>query len=299
VSTFAVVVLAALGIGVAREYLYLDPQLWMAQETTDELEAARPDYRETESILYAEPARITAAAEALEPQRPGVTDVYYIGFAGDGSQRVFRREALFGQKVFGMRMDSATRSLVLINDHTDRETHPLATLSGLRHSLNLIGKQMNTDEDVLALLLTSHGSRERGLSVDTGVTLWGDDVSPQELRSALDASGIKWRIVLVSACYAGVFIEPLKSKNTLVMTAADPEHNSFGCADDRHLTYFGEAFLEDAMLEAASLEQAFELAKLSISAREQAEKKTPSNPQIFVGESMRQKLVELPLQASQ
>jgi hypothetical protein len=152
---------------------------------------------------------------------------------------------------------------------------------------------MNRDEDVLVLLLTSHGSQEGGIAVRNGILPMSNEVPPEAVRSALDAAGIKWRIVIVSACYAGVFIEPLKSDNTLVITAADADHNSFGCADDRDLTYFGEAFLRDALPKAGSLEAAFEAARSAIGQRERAERKTPSNPQIFIGEAMRGKLSAL------
>jgi hypothetical protein len=116
------------------------------------------------------------------------------------------------------------------------------------------------------------------------------DLEPEDLRSALDDAGIKWRVVIVSACYSGIFIEPLQSANTLIITAADADHTSFGCADDRDLTYFGEAFLRDSLPGATSLEAAFEKAKALIAARERAEKLTPSHPQLSVGAAIRSKL---------
>jgi hypothetical protein len=250
------------------------------------------DWGATESTLFDQPIRISEAVEGLEPERPGVTDVFYVGFGGDGSQRVFRREVLFGQQVFARAMGSGTRSVTFINDYEDRLTYPLASATGLRYGLELIGRRMNRDEDVLVLFLTSHGSREEGIYVENGV-LPLNAVGPEQVLRALDASGIKWRIVIVSACYAGVFIEPLQSDTTLVITAADPGHNSFGCADDRDLTYFGEAFLRDALPRSASLEEAFQQARVEIERRERVENKTPSNPQIHVGSAIRGKLAEL------
>jgi hypothetical protein len=172
-------------------------------------------------------------------------------------------------------MDSGNRSLMLINDHEDRTTYPLASVSGLRYGLGLMAGRMNLDEDILVLLLTSHGSKEGGLTVRNGILPLTQQLPPEDLRDALDATGIKWRIVIVSACYAGVFLEPLKSDTTLVITAADAEHNSFGCADDRDLTYFGEAFLRDALPKASSLEAAFQTARVAIEQRERAEQRRP------------------------
>src|SRR5262249_18625845 len=102
-----------------------------------------------------------------------------------------------------------------------------------------------------------------------------------------------WRIVIVSACYAGVFIEPLKSDTTMIVTAADSQHTSFGCNDQRDLTYFGEAFLKDSLPNAASLEAAFGHARDEIAEREEQEKLTPSNPQMGGGASMSRKLAQL------
>jgi hypothetical protein len=90
-----------------------------------------------------------------------------------------------------------------------------------------------------------------------------------------------------------VFVEPLKTDNTMVITAADSRHTSFGCADDRDLTYFGEAFLKDSLPKASSLAAAFETARAEIARREKEEGLTPSNPQMWVGASMARKLTSL------
>lgn len=276
---------------VVDSQFYLSASLWRP-DVPDEQENPSWNWNASESILFEEKDRISAAAERLAAERPGVSDVFYVGFAGDGSQRVFRREALFGERVFGERMGSVARSLELINDESDLESHPLGTLPGLRHALSLVGARMNTDEDILVLLLTSHGGKESGLQVDNGL-LPLNSIDPAALRMALDDARIKWRVVIVSACYAGTFIESLRNETTLVITAADADSTSFGCADERELTYFGEAFLRDALPKAASLEAAFETARGAIVRREKAETLTHSDPQIFVGNAIREKLDSL------
>jgi Peptidase C13 family len=118
-------------------------------------------------------------------------------------------------------------------------------------------------------------------------------LSPIDLQRALDESGIKWRVVIVSACYSGVFVDALKGDDTLVITAADADHSSFGCDDDRDLTYFGEAFLKDSVPTTASLEEAFRKAATLIQQREASESKTRSNPQLSVGAQIREKLSQI------
>jgi hypothetical protein len=290
-STLAVVVAAAACIGFAMHQGYIYARFWQAPYE-DSAEQDDPDTTAAESMLFDQAERIDEAMQDVKPGRPGVTDVFFVGFAGDGSQQVFRREALFGERVFASRMGSGTHSMEFINDETDRISHPLGTMTGLRYGLKRVASRMDPAQDVLVLFLTSHGSQEEGLYVHNG-SLPLNSIEPEEIRRALDASGIKWRVIIVSACYAGTFIEPLQDDDTLIITAADAEHTSFGCAADRDLTYFGEAFLRDALPKAPSLEAAFEVAREDIARREQAEKLTPSRPQIFVGTEMRAKLAAL------
>jgi hypothetical protein len=97
-------------------------------------------------------------------------------------------------------------------------------------------------------------------------------------------------VIIISACYAGGFLQPLSDPQTIVITAAAADRTSFGCSNDRDLTYFGEAFYRDALPVAGSLRAAFETAKAAIAARERREHVTPSNPQAYFGKDMEAKL---------
>lgn len=270
--------------------LDLDTRLWVPDE--DEQTAAQSDDSGTEeTLLYDQPGRIAAAVDRVTPEQPGIPGVYFVGFAGDGDQDIFKREALFAQQVFADHFGSGERSVELVNDVDDRDSYPLATVSGLQQTLKLLASRMNVNDDVLVLTLTSHGSRE-GLEVSNG-NLPLLQLGPADLRQALDESGIRWRVLVVSACYSGVFLDSLKTDTTLIVTASDSEHSSFGCDDDRDLTYFGEAFLHDAIPSTGTLEQAFRKAAEIIQRREAQENEPHSNPQLFVGSQIREKLAEL------
>jgi Peptidase C13 family len=270
--------------------LNLDTRLWVTDEAQEEADSD-DEAAETEPLLFDQPARIAAAVDRMSPTERNAPAVFYVGFAGDGDQSIFKREALFAQSVFAEHFGSDDRSLELINDVEDRDSFPLATVSGLTYALKLLAARMNPQEDVLVLTLTSHGSKE-GLEVSNGM-LPLLQLGPAELRQALDESGIKWRVLVVSACYSGVFVEPLKTDTTLIATASDADHTSFGCEDDRDLTYFGEAFLKDSVPTTKSLEAAFKKAADLIQHREQAEHLEHSNPQLYVGPAIRQKLAML------
>ena len=85
---------------------------------------------------------------------------------------------------------------------------------------------------------TSHGSPD-GILIDEGI------LSPQAMSGMIDnACGDRPTVVIVSACYSGVFLEPLTSPNRFVMTAARPDRTSFGCGDNDRYTFFDNCFLD-------------------------------------------------------
>ncbi len=103
------------------------------------------------------------------------------------------------------------------------------------------------------------------------------------LRKALDDSGIKWRVIVISACHSGAFIPALADESTAIFASAAADRASFGCGDDREITEFGAAFLRDALPRATSLEAAFEQAKAALAEGERRQKVQPSSPQSRVG----------------
>ena len=136
------------------------------------------------------------------------------------------------------------RTVRLINHRDTIATFPLADLQNFQAAVHAIGDVMDKDKDVLVLFMTSHGEH-------TGFALelpgHRGELTPQQVASTLDSEGIKNRVVIVSACYAGIFVPPLANDNTIVMTAADANSTSFGCAPERDWTYFGDAFFRQSL----------------------------------------------------
>jgi hypothetical protein len=169
---------------------------------------------------------------------------------------------------------------------------PIASVTSLQRTLAHVGRLMNRDEDVLVLYLTSHGSEDHRFALE----FWPlrlHDLDAPTLRKMLDDAGIRWRILVVSACYSGGFIEPLKDAHTLVVTAADAQHTSFGCGAQSDFTYFGKAYVDQALRTSYSLTDAFAVARKTIEARERSEGRAPSNPQMYLGPQMAEKLKQL------
>ena len=101
------------------------------------------------------------------------------------------------------------------------------------------------------------------------------------LRAALDAAGIRNRVIAVSACFSGGWIEPLATDSTLIMTAARADRVSFGCSEEADFTYFGDALFAEALNQTDDLKQAFELARASVAEREHREGFEASEPQLW------------------
>lgn len=263
-----------------------DTSYWYPGDSEPETDAYKA-YRSlnAERILFSQPAVLRGQLDALEPQRQGVVDVYFVGVGAYATQDVFLKETLFAKALFDRRFDAAGRSITLINHLTTHAEIPLATSTNLEQTLRHIGSVMNKEEDLLVLYMTSHGSAEHEFSV----SFWPlplNDITPQMLRSYLDESGIKWKVVMISACYSGGFIEPLTSADAAIATAAAPDRQSFGCSNERDFTYFGEALLKDQLQQEYSLPVAFSQATEAIVARESREKLAPSYPQFVVGDAI-------------
>jgi hypothetical protein len=281
------VLLTSLLIGL-NSAVYPTATLWMEDEPQDTQQPALTQH-EAEGLLVSQPERIAAEAAKIVPAPSGTAAMYFVGFAGVGRQKVFAEEIKLAASRVAERYRAPNRSLLLLNDRRDVSSHPLATVSGLKLALKAVAARMHLEDDVLFLALSSHGSAEPALSVSNGplplVELTGPD-----LATALKDSGIKWKVIVISACHAGAFIDSLRDENTVILTAAAADRTSFGCSNDRDLTYFGEAFYRDALPKSASVRDAFEQAKMDIARRETAEGITASNPQGFFGSALEKKL---------
>jgi Peptidase C13 family/YcxB-like protein len=275
--------------------LYVQPSFWYVPDA----EAAEGSWTDSERDLFAQPDLVDRAVAALKEGAPGVTEAYWVGFAGHGEQRVFAKEVQFAGDALARRLDIAGRSLQLVNSpDTAADAAPLATVSGLRRALAGVAARMNTEEDVLILFLTSHGSEDAELSVSKG-ELPVESLRGPALRAALDDAGIRWRIIVISACHSGSFIPHLADEYTLIATAARADRSSFGCTDERELTYYGEALFRDALPASNGFLDAFERARRIVGEHERKEKvEEYSEPQLSVGARMRSKLAELQFRAA-
>ena len=253
------------------------PALVLSQETI-----------ETQQVV------LQRALEQVAPERPGVTDVYGIVFAPYGEEDVFRRESAMVAGVLAQRFDARGRVLQLVNHVDTAETLPWATPLNLRRAIAAVAQRMDRERDLLVVYMTSHGAQDFQLAA-SNPPLQVDTISPGELRAALDESGIRHRVIAISACYSGGWVGPLAGDSTLVMTAADADNTSYGCGALSELTFFGRALFDEQLRKMHSFERAFAAAVPLIRKREDEAGKSDgfSNPQISVGARLRPVLAEL------
>lgn len=256
-------------------------------QASDESEALAFD---AEKLMYDQSARLDAALANLQPQTPGRVDLYVLAFAGDAQEDVFRNEAEYVARLFPQRFGAAGRTLVLENNLASINTRPLATWTNLRRALDAIAKTMDPAEDILLLYLTSHGSEDHQLLVDLD-PLPLNQIEPIDLADALKTSPrLRWKVIVVNACYSGGFIDALRDDSTMVMTSARADRTSFGCGVDSDITYFGKAFLADALNHTTSFRDAFERARRSIAEWETDDGEEHSEPQLATSAAIEAKL---------
>lgn len=241
-----------------------------------------------EQVLYAQPQMLRDALAKLGPRVPGKPNLYLVAFAGDGGEDVFHNEAEYAARLFHQRFGPSAHALVLENNPASLATHPLADWSNLEGALDGLSKTMQPD-DILLLYLTTHGSEDHTLLVDMA-PLPLDPIGAQDLAGILKEHPFKWKVVVVNACYAGGFIPPLAGDGTMVLTAARADRSSFGCGSESALTYFGHAWLVDALNRSDNLVDAFAQARSEIAQWEQKDKLTPSEPQDYVGKGIQRQL---------
>jgi hypothetical protein len=237
-------------------------------------------------IVDAQPQLLKAQAAKLAPHRKGETDIYAIGIAG-WPMDVFLKEVDGGLAAIGATLPIKNRTFRLINHPATVASVPLATVPNFADAVHAVGSVMDKKGDVLVLLMTSHGDRNGfGLRVPSATI----DLTPAVVATTLDREGIKNRVVIVSACFSGIFVPPLQNDSTIVMTAADASHTSFGCAPENDWTYFGDAFFRQALAPGIDFQNAFDHARVLIQGWEEMDHAPPSNPQGSFGPALVAKL---------
>jgi hypothetical protein len=125
--------------------------------------------------------------------------------------------------------------------------------------------------------LSSHGS-PAGAIVDDHI------LAPGLLDAMLERTcGARPTVVVISACFSGVFVPTLAKANRMVLTAARPDRSSFGCGEADKYPYFDDCFLQ-SMKGAHDFPGLGRAVQACVAQKEvETGAKPPSEPQLFVG----------------
>ena len=237
------------------------------------------------SVMREQARRRDAALASLQPQRPGTPDAYVLTIALD-SDPVFAREAREAGRVLAARYGAQGRTLTLAGPDGARDDAPHGSITALRLVIAHLGSVMDGKEDVLVLYTTSHGN-DLGLAYH-----WGDSgygvLSPKGLKEALAEAGIRRRVLILSACYSGVFVPVVASPDTAILTAAASTRSSFGCVAENDWTFFGDALINRALRQPVGLEEAARNAGRSVAEWEAKVRFLASLPQVNIGMNAKQ-----------
>lgn len=244
-----------------------------------------------EDAFYAQSRLLNKSLEAVQYGEFAQSHWYFLGVAGAGYQDVFKSEIERIKEQFDTRFGTFGRSIALINNPATRTETPIASRTSMELALRRIGQQMNRESDVLFLYMTSHGLSNQFEMENAPLDL--KDVDPKWLKETLDKSGIRWRVIVISACYSGSFVPALQDDNTLIITASAADRASFGCSNEADYTYFGRAFFDQAMRENNSIGAAFEQSKATVAQWETAQGFEASEPQWSIGKNMEFMLPQL------
>ena len=139
--------------------------------------------------------------------------------------------------------------------------------------------------------LTSHGNAD-------GVVFGKNMLAPDAVKVMLDGTcGARPTVVVISACFSGIFVPELAGPNRMVVTAARADRASFGCGAEETYTYFDGCVLE-SLPKASRLDVLAEQARTCVARREtEMGMEPPSEPQIAIGAEMAKRLPALTLVA--
>jgi hypothetical protein len=145
-------------------------------------------------------------------------------------------------------------------------------------------------KDGCLLYFSSHGG-QAGIVVGQDAEGQASLLSPDVLSKMIDeACGQRPTVVILSACYSGVFVKTLSDSNRAVFTAARDDRSSFGCSESDRYPYYDDCILS-SFPKVSDFAALAATAKQCVAAKEIATgAQPPSEPQIAIGPGLRPEL---------
>lgn len=223
--------------------------------------------------------KLSSDLRMLKTGQPGIIDAYVLVAGLDGDP-VFQKESAEAAKILSRRYNAQGRTVLLTTGEGSKQAQ--GSPANIASALAAIGQKMNLAEDVLILYTTSHGNDKIGIVYKDEAGSFGM-MSPARMAQLISESGIKRKLVIISACYSGIFVYPLADDNSIIITAASGITSSFGCNPGNDWTFFGDALINNALRAPQSLSEAAASATGKIDEWEKKLSLEPSKPQTSIG----------------
>ena len=157
-----------------------------------------------------------------------------------------------------------------------------ASLWGLTRSFSTLN--IRPEQDACLFYVSSHGKKGDGVYMKRA---HDGQLTPAQLNTALNwTCGTAPTVVMVSACYSGQFIQPLRADNRIIMTAASAQRPSFGCSEAQEYTFWDGCVI-DHFARSNTWENLYANVKQCIAQKEQQLGYPASQPQAYFGKNMR------------
>lgn len=186
--------------------------------------------------------------------------------------------------------DNARRDVAagLIASGLPRESTVALTLnpgapdaSTAAEALRAVGEVTQRAQRGCLLYFTSHGSPEGMVFGEDGT------VTPAAMAQMVRQwCGARPTVVIVSACFSGIFVNALEGPNRMVLTAASRERSSFGCGAGETYPWFDACVIETLPQAGDFLALAAETRACVARREQESGVAPPSDPQLFVGAEM-------------
>ncbi|HWA30322.1 MAG TPA: C13 family peptidase [Rhizomicrobium sp.] len=164
----------------------------------------------------------------------------------------------------------------------DKVTHPSpSTLPDIAQDLNVLTGETHAG---CLVYFSSHGA-PRGIVLGTTI------LTPQALANVVDSTcGDRPTVIILSACFSGVFVPVLEGDDRMIMTAARADRTSFGCGQDNRYPYFDDCVVHTIPKVHSFPELADRVKDCVANMEAETGMSPPSDPQVSIGKDVAERL---------
>lgn len=239
-----------------------------------------PQAQQTSLVLArSQTEQLVAQSKAMSGPK-----LWFAGFGFHSGSKAFRGDVLLTERRLRAQYPQTLAFMFDNALHTENIETPFAHLGALSDTVKEIAHQVKKG-DVVTIMLSTHGYT-RLLATQIGGRDYAS-IMDYHLATALAPLKDVPTILIISACYSGSLIPALKNENRIILTASAETKVSYGCQPLAQNTFFIDALFGEQHDATHSLINEFNLARGRIAIREKEKKLDASDPQIFIGEKMK------------